>query len=257
MTFTFSHPSESRVTDTSFESGDEVGLFVAETDKMLEIAGNTVNNEPLKYSSGKWNSRRQLYWDEGNYNIYAYYPYQKSISSVIDLPFAVQTDQRGKDSGTMSGYEASDFLYASARNIKATASTVNLQFSHIMSKLSVRLIKGEDFEGEFPETSVVYIHNTVTEADIDLMAGVATKKMRALRKTIIARQESRTNFSAIIVPQRIERMPLIEVEMNGVSYMYESRFIFKPGMHHLVSLVIDKTPEQVKIDVGGEITNWN
>lgn len=257
MTFTFSHPSESRATDTSFENGDVVGLFVAEAGKMLEIAGNTANNEPLTYASGKWNSRRQLYWDEGSYNVYAYYPYQTPVSSVTDLPFAVQTDQRKSSSAAMDGYEASDFLYTSAANVKATSSAVNLQFRHIMSKLTVRLVKGEDFEGDFPETATLYIHNTVTEADIDLQAGVATKNMRASRHTIIARQNDQTSFSAIVVPQRIDRMPLIEVVMNGVSFMYESKFIFKPGMHHIVTLVVDKNPDQVKIDVGGEITNWN
>ena len=45
--------------------------------------------------------------------------------------------------------------------------------------------------------------------------------------------------------------------MNGVSFLYESKFLFKPGMHHLVSLVIDKNPDQVKIEVGGEIAKWN
>lgn len=257
MTFTFSHPSESRATDTSFENGDAVGLYVAEADKMLEITGNTVNNESLTYASGKWNSRRQIYWDKGQYNVYAYYPYKSLISSVTDLPFAVSTDQRANASAAMDGYEASDFLYTSAADVKATSSAVNLQFRHIMSKLTVRLVKGEDFEGEFPETGTLYIHNTVTEADIDLQAGVATKNNRATRKTIIARQNDQTSFSAIIVPQRIDRMPLIEVVMDGVSCMYESQFIFKPGMHHIVTLVVDKNPDQVKIDVGGEIVNWN
>ncbi len=127
-----------------------------------------------------------------------------------------------------------------------------------MSKLSIRLIKGEDYEGEIPETATIYIHNTVTEASIDLMAGVATKALRGVRKSVTARQDSRTSYSAIIVPQRLEnRVPLIEVVMNGVSFLYESKFLFKPGIHHIVNLVIDKNPEQIKIEIGGEITDWN
>ena len=53
------------------------------------------------------------------------------------------------------------------------------------------------------------------------------------------------------------RMPLVEVVMNGVSFLYESKFLFKPGIHHIVNLVVDKNPEQVKIEIGGEITDWN
>ncbi len=258
MNFNFSHPSQSRATETAFEAGDVVGLFVSETEKPLEISGNTVNNEGLTFTGSTWTSSRTLYWERGTYNVYAYYPRVGDISSIEDLPIEVSTDQRATSGGVTSGYEASDYLYASARGVVASNSTVNLQFKHIMSKLTIRLIKGEDYEGDIPAIAKVSIHNTCPEATLDLSAGVATKDVRGLRKTILAHQDSPTSYSAIIVPQRLEnRVPLIEIEMNGVSFLYESKFLFKPGIHHIVNLVIDKNPEQVKIEVGGEITNWN
>ena len=65
------------------------------------------------------------------------------------------------------------------------------------------------------------------------------------------------HISAIVVPQRItNRRPLVEVVMRGVSYLRESSFVFKSGMHHIVSLTITKNPEQVKIEISGEIDNW-
>lgn len=127
-----------------------------------------------------------------------------------------------------------------------------------MSKITINLIKGEDFEGEIPDKATVYIHNTVTSATIDLAAGVATRNVRGERKSVVARQDAHATYSAILVPQRLEnRVPLIEVVMNGVSFLYESKFLFKPGIHHIVNLVVDKNPEQVKIEIGGEITDWN
>lgn len=258
MCFTFSHPSESRATDTSFEQGDAVGLFVAETGTKLEPSGNTLNNERLTFSAPGWTPGRKLYWDKGTYNAYAYYPRLDAIPSVTDLPFSVATDQREASGNGIDGYEASDFLHASSSGIEASATPVNLQFRHIMSKLTVRLIKGEDYEGNIPENATVYIHNTVTDATVDLAAGVATKNMRATGKTIIARKAGATSYTAIVVPQRLEnRVPLVEVVMNGVSFLYESKFLFKPGIHHIVNFVIDKNPEQVKIEIGGEITAWN
>lgn len=258
MEFTFSHPSQSRATETSFENGDVVGLFVAEAEKPLEISGNTVNNESLTYSGSSWKPARQLYWDAGVYNAYAYYPRLDAINSISDLSFEVRTDQRGVSDTGMSSYEASDFLFASSRGLQASENPVNLQFRHILSKISIRLIKGEDYEGDIPETATVYIHNTVTEATVDLAAGVATKAVRGQRKSVTARQDGATSYSAILVPQRLEnRVPLIEVVMNGVSFLYESKFLFKPGIHHIVNLVVDKNPEQVKIEIGGEITDWN
>ena len=81
--------------------------------------------------------------------------------------------------------------------------------------------------------------------------------MKGKRQTIIARQDGDTSYSAIIVPQRIDnRQPLIEVVMNGVSYLFESKFQFKPGTEHLVNLIISDNPDKVKIDIGGEIQDW-
>ncbi len=259
MNFRINHPDCTRATETAFENGDKVGLFIRKSDLPLEIAGNFVNNEALTCNGIDWQPGKPLFWDNGTYCAHAYYPYMSDVSSIEDLPFNVRLDQDAPESGeTLSGYEASDFLYASAKDVKASSDPVNLIFKHIMSKMTIRLIKGEDFEGELPENATVLIHNTVPEATIDLSVGIATRNVRAQKKTITACKTGRTSYAAIIVPQRLDnRVPLVEVIMNGVSYLYESKFIFKPGIHHLVNLVVDKNPEQIKIEIGGEIVNWN
>ncbi|CCY64120.1 uncharacterized protein BN467_00977 [Prevotella sp. CAG:1124] len=259
MTFAVTHPAQrTRVTDTDFENGDKIGLFVAKTDAPLEIGGNLVNNEALTCNNGNWTAGRTIYWDEGTYNAYAYYPYISPVTSIDDMPFSVNTDQQSASGiDGLDGYEASDFLYAKADGLSASSTPVSLTFRHIMSKITIRLIKGEDFEGEMPTNAKVYIHSTVPTATIDLEAGVATRYSRGTRTTIEAKQDADYMFSAIVVPQRVEnRMPLIEVIMKGVSYMYESTFNFKPGTEHLVNFVISDNPDQVKIDIGGEIQDW-
>lgn len=259
MAFTFSHPSQSRVSGQAFESGDKLSLYVAEADKVLEIAGNTVNNESLTFDGKSWSAARKLYWDNGTYNAYACYPYQAGVNSVSDYMFEVKTNQNESASaGGASPYEQSDFLYASAKNIVASTDPVSMTFSHIMSKITVRLIKGEDYEGELPKDATVIIHNTVVQATIDLAAGVATRYGHGSAKSITARQDGPIEYSAIIVPQRLQtRVPLVEVIANGVSFMFDSKFLFKPGVQHIVNLVLDRNPEEVKIEIGGELTNWN
>ena len=258
MTFAVIHPAQTRATDAGFDEGDSIGLFVAAEGTPLEIGGNLVNNEPLRLTAGTWAANRTLYWDEGTYNAYAYYPYTRPVSSVDDLPFSVSLNQGATAEGAqMDGYEASDLLYARTEGVSASASPIPLTFRHIMSKLTIRLVKGEDFEGDMPTEADVYVHNTVPTATIDLSAGVATRDVYGTRATITARQQGDYTYSAIIVPQRVEnRMPLIEVIMKGVSYIYESTFQFKPGVEHLVNLVISDNPDQVKIEIGGEIVGW-
>ncbi|MDE6377166.1 MAG: fimbrillin family protein [Duncaniella sp.] len=260
MKFTFAHPSQAaRVTDTDFESGDKVGLFVAPAGSTLEIAGNEVNNEILTYTAGSWQARRALYWNAGTWDAYAYYPAFDEVTSTTDQPFSVSTDQTVARSGeTLGGYESSDFLHASATGLSASANPVRLTFRHVMSRVTVRLIKGEDYDGDIPDDAVVIIHNTVPEATIDLEGGVATRYLRGSVASIKARKDATGVYSAIIVPQRLDtRQPLVEVLAGGVSYIFDSKFVFKAGVNHLVNLVIDKNPDQLKIEIGGELTNWN
>ena len=259
MKLVMSHPAQKvDAAATVFEEGDKVGIFVTQADKPLQLGGNVVNNEAMTFSGNGWTAARTLYWDDGTYNVYAYYPYINSLSSIEDQPFSVSLDQTTEKTSTApGGYEASDLLHASCKGVAASDEPVNLIFRHIMSKLTIRLIKGEDFEGEMPATADVYIHNTGPTATVDLQAGVATRYVKGTRQTIKAQQEGAYSYSAIVVPQRVEnRQPLVEVVMKGVSYMYESKFVFKPGVEHLVNLIITNNPDNVKIEIGGEVENW-
>lgn len=257
MTFDVVHPSQTRATATDFENGDKIGVYIAKADMPLEIGGNALNNEPLTLTSGKWTPGKNLYWDDGTYNAYAYYPYM-NVTSIEDQPVSVATDQStAETNGMLSGYEASDLLYAKTSNVAASTSPVPLSFKHVMSKLTIRLVKGEDFEGEMPTDAEIFIHNTVPTATFDICAGIVTRDVKGKRATIKARQESNFQFGAIIVPQRLDnRVPLVEVIMKGVSFLFESKFLFKPGVDHLVNLVITDNPEKVKIEVGGEVEIW-
>ena len=259
MRFSTHYPGQTRVADNVFEQGDTIGLYVAGDTLPLEPGGNTVNNEMLTCNGNVWTPTRTLYWDDGTYTAYAYYPYQKTMRSVDDMPVTVCLDQSTASTATaMGGYEASDLLWARTKGIHASADPVPLVFSHVMSKLTIRLIKGEDYEGDLPSDAEVYVHNTVPTATFDLAAGVVTKAPKGSRASIRAHQDAATLFSAIVVPQRLPNsVPLVEVVAKGVSYLYESRFVFKPGVNHLVNLILSDNPEQVKINIGGEVEGWN
>ena len=254
MTFRIAHPGETtRATDTAFEQDDRVGIFITQKDAPLEVSGNYVNNAALTLDGSLWKPERIIYWDGGTYDIYGYYPYLSTISSADNLPFSVATDQ-----STPEGYEASDFLWAQAPNASASDKAVALTFSHRMSRILIQLVKGEDYEGDLPEDAAVYLHNTVPDATIDLSAGLVTRDPYATAQSLRARSLGNHRYAVLTVPQRLDnRQPLVEVIMKGVSYLYESKFVFKPGIQHSVQLVVSKNPEQIKIEIGGELENWD
>lgn len=260
MRLTMEHPGATRATATAFEAGDRIGLYVVADSIKLSPADNLLNNVALTYTgTGQaWSSRYPLYWDKGSYNLYAYYPHTLSVKSVTDMPFAVSTDQSTPRSGsTPGGYEASDLLYAARKRVAATDEPVVLTFRHLMSHLTIRLIKGEDCEDDLPTNARVYVLGTVPEATIDLAYGEATKNPRVQERAIRARQRSDYVYEAIVVPQRIQyRTPLVEVEMGGISYVFEDIIHFKAGTDHLVNIVINEDPEKTEMNISGEVDKW-
>lgn len=261
MRFSLTHPDEgarTRVTETHFEKDDRIGLYVCTAEAPLEVGGNYVNNALLTFNGSAWHPEHPIFWNNGSYDVYAYYPQVSPVTSVDDLPFSVATDQQAAgNEQTPGGYEASDFLWASAKKQTAGNEAVKLNFRHCMSKLTVRLVKGPDYDGdELPEAEV-YVHNTVTEATVDLAVGIVTPAKFGKLHTVKAKAAGKDEYTAVLVPQRIaNRVPLIEVVMKGVSYLVETNFRFKQGIHHTFTLIISKNPEQVKIEIGGELENW-
>jgi hypothetical protein len=66
-------------------------------------------------------------------------------------------------------------------------------------------------------------------------------------------------LDAIIVPQYIERRtPMIEITMGGIAYLLEYSISFRPGYQHTITVTLNTSPDQEKIDIAvdGVVDNW-
>ena len=242
---------------TAFESGDAISLYAVEYNGAarmpLQIGGNFINNTNLTYGGSSWTSANKLYWSTNNCDFYALYPYQQNITSIEDYPFSVAVNQDG------DGYEASDLLFAYAENV-APQSIVNLQFNHMMSKCVVKIVKGENFEGEIPDDIVAHIYNTDVECTVDCANGSVEKNSFGTKKTITMKKLPNEMFEAILVPQNIEkRTPLIEITMGGIAYLLETSLSFRPGYVHTLTITLNTSPDQemIEINIDPSVNNWN
>lgn len=259
MRFNVAHPA-TKATETAFEAGDKIGVYITGYQDgkplALQLGGNYKNNNPVTYDGTSWTAEPVIYWGEGKYDVFAYYPFMIP-ESVDELPFSVALDQRVMETAdALSAYEASDFLYAVKKGVTSADGEVELMFKHKMSKLTVNLIKGADYEGDLPATATLLVHSTVTDCLIDLATGDVIKNPYSPARTITAKQIDAGTHTAIIVPQMLtNKKPLIEIVFKDVSYMVESKFQFKSGTHHVLNITINNNPDKVKIEVGGEIEN--
>ncbi len=254
-----------KVSAGTFETADQIGLYVTDyvddvTPMPLQVSGNRANNSLVTFDGSVWTPEQTIYWGEGKSDVYAYYPYSETVSDVNDLYFELATDQDGE------GYEASDFLWAKAEGVAQSGGPVTLPMKHLMSKLIVRLVAGEDYIGSLPEDATIHLHSTVSNARIDLEKGSVVKDPYSGAKSIKMRNLGiRTYddvkavvYEAIVVPQMLESsVPLLEINSKSVSYLLEDSFNFRPGVAYTYTATMNASTTAIKVEIGCEIEDWN
>ena len=254
---------QTRASATSFEIGDKMGLYAVEYNgdevASLQVAGNFINNEALTYNGSAWVGARTLYWSDKPCDFYGIYPYQEP-ATVSEYLFDLPTDQNSPETDdALSGYEAADLLWAKATKVSRGDGAVQLQFKHMMSRVVVKIERGEKYEGELPEDITVHLYNTVTTAEVDFTHGSLQRYAHGEKETITMKQLSGDTFAAIVVPQNIERRtPLVEITMEGIAYLLNYSMSFRPGYQHTITVTLNSSPEQEKIEISidGEIGDW-
>ena len=256
MHFVPSFPG-TKASDTAFEAGDSFGIYVVEYDNLvpapLQLSGNWANNAEASFDGSVWKVAPEIWWkDDAAFDVIAYYPYDREPGSVDDYIFEVRGDQ------SADGFTLSDLMWAKAEGVERSGGDVVLNFRHKLSRLDINLVKGEDYEGELPETAEVRIMNTVTTASMDLERGEIEKNPYGKEGTIKAHPNGVGSYSAIVVPQMLlNQVPLVEILVNDVSYIVSSKFIFESGVRHTMNVTLSSDPNKVVINIGGGISAWN
>ena len=261
-----------RVSAETFEANDRIGLFVTDyiedaTPIPLQISGNRATNVAATFDGTAWNLAKTVYWGSGKSDVYAYYPYVEKISEIDNQYFAVCEDQNTQRSEEgLGGYEASDLLWARAEGVTSSCGAVTLPMKHLMSKLTVRIVAGEDYVGSLPSDASVLLHNTVTGARIDFAGGSVVKDPYSGAKSVNMKKLGvRTSdgveavvFEAIVVPQMLETsVPLLEINSKSVSYLLEDSFNFRPGVAYTYTVTLNASTTAIKVEIGCEIEDWN
>ena len=241
-----------RATDSAFENGDKVGLFMVNYTNnaagTLQNSGNYAHNVSYTYSStGAWNTESPIYWKDDNTNadFYVYYPYG-TPSSVESHAFNIATDQ-----STEANYKASIFLHGTNKNVAPTSNAVSLNLSHTMSCAIVKVEPGDGFTTEKLNAAniSVTLNNTKTQSTVNLKTGVATATGNAQKINMF--KSSATEFKAIVVPQEVSQTSLFTVTVDGKEYNLSKGFSFVGGTRYTFTIKVSKTSSGINIGITG------
>lgn len=238
-----------RVTDTDYESGDKVGIYVVNYQSLssgtLQSSGNHVDNMCFTYT-GNWTPESEIYWkdDTTPADFYCYYPYGEP-SDIAAYPFSVKTDQ-----SKQVDYKASEFLWGKASGISPTADAVPIITNRSMSNMLIYVTPGKGFTEETlaAATKSVRICNVKASATVDLRTGVATATGAA---TEIVPYNEGAYYRALLVPQTVaDGSNLITITVDGVDYTLAKGFTFKANTQHKFTVTVNKASSGVDIGVG-------
>ena len=239
-----------KVTDTAFESGDEVGIYVVNyvdgVAGSLAALGNHYDNVKHTYSTS-WTPAEEMYWLDKTTkaDFYCYYPYGNP-SSVTAYPFAVNADQ-----SALANYKASDFVWGMASGVSPTSNLVQIATNHVMSNMAIYLEAGDGFTDEtFAAANVsVAVRNVKTNATVNLTDGTVTATGSV---TEMIPYNEGTYYRAVIVPQTVANdSALIVVTVDGTEYTLNKGFTFVGGKQHKFTVTVNKTGNGINIGIGG------
>lgn len=252
-----------RANDGGFADGDQIGVFIVnykdDQAQMLQPSGNHADNVCFTYdeTSGRWTGSYQIYWKDKKTPIdaYGYYPFDAELTSTQAYPFCVQQNQRDnlKTGRQLSGYEASDFLWAKKEGVLPTAGAITLQHRHLMAGVKVVLTEGEGFdEGEWNNIEKnVLVENTINESTINLQTGIVDVLGSSSTKPIIPLALGRgaggeAFFRAIVIPQTVAAAnSLFSITIDGKSYQFRRQepMAYYPGKLHQFTFEVQKSLE--------------
>lgn len=227
---------QTKVNAAGFVDKDALGLFAVNYSEENTVAGTLSDNgnqaDNVKYvfdeAANKWTPTKKVYYKDVNTNVdlYLYYPHQSSVTEVNAANFEVQKDQSSSaTASSLSGYEASDFLWGKAVNITPSENKVAVQLSHKMAAVNVVLVEKEGFaEGEFASLEKgIILTNTTRKAKINFATGEVSALGNAQQDGIVMCPQSSGSFRAVVVPQTVEAgEKLFAITIDGVSYGFRN-----------------------------------
>lgn len=250
-----------RVTETAYESGDRIGLYVVNRNddgshNELKPSGNYVDNMRYTYSYNTWTPDETVYWkdDKTCADFYLYYPYQAGHVNENPMVFKVEADQ-----SDVNSYKKSDVIVGSTLNVAPSQTTVHIASKHVMSRVVIALKPGEGFTDASLAASDVKVTLNVpaVSANIDLATGKVEPIMNydgeSLTMTPMTPYKDGNVYRAIVVPQQVSQTNLINVNVDGRDFVFSKAFDFVSGKSYTFNVTLAKKSS----GLNATITGWD
>lgn len=251
ITASIGNSVNTRASDIKWDNGDKIGIT---------MPGRYINIEYTTESGDGIFKGTSIYFQnkEAVETLVAYYPFygiQETDPGIIE---AITTS----DKQTREEQAKYDFLYAKKENVKGSSPSVNLDFSHKMSKLTF-VFKNGNSGTDVSKITSYSIDGLVLEGNFDSSTGVCTPKNIESQQLVIDLKDtsviSEKSVPSLIVFPQIPSENSLKMKIHdseNQDYVCELKFDDKglePGNNYLFTITVKKTI----LSVDSSIVNWN
>ncbi|MDY3978484.1 MAG: fimbrillin family protein [Tidjanibacter sp.] len=242
ITATLSNYSETKATDTAFEQGDQIGLFVLTPEVYL-------NNGKFTMTDGEMKPETEYKWyddAEKSAALVGYYPYDAEFKIAESAGFTVNADQ-----STHALYTASDLMLA-ATTATPTDAKVTLPFKHVLSKMVITIDnKTTD------ELTGVFVGGLCGKVSFNPTTGeniVVEGEAGTIKAASVTDKSGAAKWVLITVPQTASPTLIVTTEKQQYSYTLDEEITMKSGCQYSAAITINA--ESISTDFTAEITDW-
>lgn len=240
--------TQSRASDTKWGTGDEIGITMS--------GGQYVN---MQYTTEKGDGKftgNTIYFrnKDDQATITAYYPYSGFEGQTPDVIEATTNTER--QTGTEQ--PKIDFLYAVKENVYGSEPNVSLNFSHMMSKLTL-IFKNGNNGTDVGKITSCEINGLILEGTFNPVTGECVANADTPSETL-SLTPSVTNETAlpslILFPQTVGKVTMKLTDNEAQTYSCELKFndnCLASGNNYVYTITVKKTGLIIN---KCEITNW-
>ena len=255
--------ASTKVSNTAFDKGDEVGLFATLTSSGIEH-NPYINNLRLVCGGGSLlTPEKMVFYPEGDFSLdfISYYPYRsegKTEDSAL-LPVAVEKDQ----SDTLK-HSQSDFLIARKNKVQSSSKAVELEYDHKLVKIKITLTPGQDerVEDMLKANPRITATGFKTQATYNLKEDVFSELSHPADIITFGKwsiQEERlTGKEFIILPQSVsESEQAFVMEWNGK--LYDCSFPtmeLESGTEYVINISSIQANDPIFQGIISKINDW-
>lgn len=247
----------SKATETGFEDNDKIGVFVSDnqSDESIGlIQDSRVSNVMHTFVStgSMFTPSTPIFWNGATKKstIWGFYPYSDTLSVKNTLRFWIKPDQQN-----IKDYNASDLMLAQASGVLPTTNSVELTFSHSLSKVKLTLKKATDVTTDI-SSAFIKIDDIYTDVVIDKNSNsIHEGESKKVVQTITLCNKGNSIHEAIVIPGTYNDLKFTVI-VDAKSYTTTfSSVIFSVGKQTNFTLIINKN-ETIALSSGG-ISDWD